>query len=72
MKWEEIKELLADLILIWWGLWTLYLFSHIAIYGYVKGVEPNLWILYVELGLTIAGLTLGVERLIRDIKHYEN
>ena len=70
-KWEKIKELLADLILIWWGIWTLYLFGHIAIYGYVKGAEPNLWILYTELGLAIACTVLGVERLIKDIKHYK-
>jgi len=65
---ERLKEILADLVFIWWGIWTIYLFAHIAIYGYVKGAEPTLWILYTELGLAILGTILGVERLIKDVK----
>ena len=65
--WDKIKELLGNLFLIWFGGWTIFLFSMIAIQGYVKGIEPNLWILYVELGLAIIGFRLGWERLIKDL-----
>lgn len=65
--WEKIKELLGDFFLIWFAGWTIFLFATIAIQGYVKGIEPNLWILYVELGLAIIGFILGWERLVRDL-----
>ena len=65
--WEKIKELLGDFFLIWWGIWSIFLFTMIAVQGYVKGIEPNLWILYVELGLAVAGTVLGFERLVKDL-----
>ena len=65
--WDKIKELLGNLFLIWWGLWTIFLFATIAIQGYVRGIEPNLWMLYVELGLGVAGTALGFERLVKDL-----
>ena len=68
ITWNYVKELLGDFLIIWWGLWTIFLFSIIAIQGYVKGIEPNLWILYIELGLSVAGTALGIERLINDLK----
>ena len=68
--WAKIKEILASLFLIWFGLWSIFLFTTIAIQGYVKGIEPNLWILYVELGLAIVGTTLGFERLIKDLLRF--
>lgn len=64
---EKIKELLGNFFLIWWGIWSIFLFSMIAIQGYVKGIEPNLWILYVELGIAVIGTVLGFERLIKDL-----
>ena len=68
--WEKSKELLGDLLIIWWGLWTIFLFTTIATQGYVRGIEPNLWILYIELGLSVAGTVLGAERLIQDFKRF--
>ena len=65
--WEKTREILGSLFLIWFGGWTILLFSMIAIQGYVKGIEPNLWILYVELGLAVVGTVLGFERLIKDL-----
>ena len=65
--WEKIKELLGNLFLIWFGVWTIFLFAMIAIQGYVMGIEPNPWILYVELGLAIVATALGFERLIKDL-----
>ena len=66
--WDRIKEIIADLLIVWWGLWTIFLFVTIATQGYVRGIEPNLWILYTELGLSVVGTILGIERFIKDIK----
>ncbi len=68
--WDKIKELLGNLFLIWFGLWSIFLFTTIAIQGYVKGIEPNLWILYVELGLAVVATILGFERLIKDLLRF--
>ena len=65
--WEKIKELLGNLFLIWFGGWSIFLFATIAVQGYVKGIEPNLWILYTELGLAVVGTVLGFERLVKDL-----
>lgn len=65
--WELIKELLGNFFLIWFGAWSIFLFTTIAIQGYVKGIEPNPWILYVELGLAVIATVLGFERLIKDL-----
>ena len=65
--WEKIKELLGNIFLIWFGVWSIFLFTMIAIQGYAMGIEPNLWILYVELGLAVVGTILGFERLIKDL-----
>lgn len=65
--WEKIKEILGNFFLIWFGVWSIFLFATIAIQGYVKGIEPNPWILYIELGLAVAATILGFERLIKDL-----
>lgn len=63
-----IRELIADFLLIWWGLWTCFVFTWIIIYGKMVAVEPNHWILIIEYILTIAGTGLAFERLWDDLK----
>ena len=69
MKWEWIKELLGDILIIWWGGWTLFVFSWIGLFGEMRAVEPNHWILIIEWLLCACGIILGIERLIKDIRN---
>ena len=65
---ELVKELAGDILIIWWGSWTLFVFSWIGLFGEMRIVEPTHWILLVEWLLCLAGTGLGIERLIKDIK----
>ena len=68
MIWEKIKEVVADIFLIWWGLWTLFAFTWIGLFGEMRAIEPTHWILVIEYLLTLAGIVLGIERLIKDVR----
>ena len=68
MSWEKIKEIQGDIFLIWFGGWTLFVFSWIGLFSEMRAVEPNHWILIVEWLLCLWGVIRGIERLIKDIK----
>ena len=69
MMWEKIKELAHGIFYLWWGGWTLFTFTWIGIFGEMRAVEPTHWILIIEWLLCLAGITLGVERLVKDVIH---
>lgn len=65
MEWT--KEVLADLILIGMAIFILFNLCLIAIRGVVLIGEPNRFILYAEIALTVIIIILAVERLLTDI-----
>lgn len=67
--WERAKETIGDVLIIWWGGWTLFVFTWMGWFGEMRAVEPTHWILVVEFLLTLSGIILGIERLIKDIKN---
>jgi len=66
--WERIKEIASDVILIGYGLFFLWVFIWIAVFGYMRIIEPCSYILYIEIVGAILMIGLGIERLKRDIK----
>jgi len=65
---ELLKEIAGDILIIWWGVWTLFVFTWIGLFGEMRVIEPNHWILIIEWCLCAGGIILGIERLIKDIK----
>ena len=66
-KLEKVKEIAANVFLIWWGGWTLFVFTWVGLFGEMRVIEPNHWILLVEFFLCIGGISLGIERIVNDI-----
>ena len=64
---RKTLELLADLFLIFGGVFFVYVFIVIEVlHGY--GSEPNAWIRHFEIGMGVFMVLLGVNRLIQDFK----
>jgi putative Mn2+ efflux pump MntP len=64
---ERWKELFGDILVIIYGVWMVYVFSHILLYGSFVGVEPHPWLIKAELLLSVLIMILGIERLIKDL-----
>ncbi len=67
-KWEIIKEIAADIIIIAYGGFFSWVFIWILLHGTMRIVEPNTYILWIEIIVALIIVILGIERLIRDIK----
>ena len=65
-----IVEILGDAIIIFFGAWSFYTFYLIVRYGAAYFIEPNLYILYTELVLSILAFAFGWERLIQDVRTF--
>jgi hypothetical protein len=66
--WDSFKELLADTFLIFCGGWIAFHLIIIALYGSVSITERFPWILYPEIIIILGLISLGIERLVDDIK----
>ncbi len=65
---KHFLEILGDLMLVVYGLFFLWVFIWVGIYGYMRIVEGNWYILIVEVLGAIGMVVLGVILLRRDVK----
>jgi len=65
---ELIKSVAAALIIIGYGSFFTWVFVHIALNGYMKIIEPNSYIMWVEIILAPLLVLFGLERLIHIIR----
>jgi len=65
---ELIKEIAADIIIIAYGGFFSWVFIWVLLHGSMRIVEPNIYILWIEVIVALIIVVLGIERLIRDIK----
>lgn len=69
VMWEHFKEYFGNGLLIFAGITTFIVFLLIVLYGEARIIENNEWVLWFELIIVGPGLvTLGVERLIKDVR----
>ena len=68
-QWEKYKECFADGLLSFAGVITFIVFLLIVLYGEVRIIEDNKWLLWFELTVIAPGVVaLGIERLIKDLR----
>lgn len=65
---KKLMEYLADALLIGAGISFIYIFGSIIRQGAYWAGESNPTVLRLELGLAIAILVIGIERIIEDFK----
>lgn len=65
--WETYKEILADLLLGFSGLFLIYVFLTIEVFG-IYGAEANSIVRTAEVGLGVFFVFLGIERFIKDLR----
>ena len=66
-----LKEVWGDCLLIALGLFYLGHFIAFLFIGTIEVGESNKVILWLEIALCVGVATLGVERLIKDIKRFK-
>ena len=67
VMWEMVKEVAHGIFYLWWGGWTLFVFTWIGLFGEMRAVEPTHWILIIEYITCATAIVLGVERLQKDV-----
>lgn len=63
-----IKNILCYAFTIAFGVFLLFQFTIIALYGFIAWEEPNKVILSVEVALCIFMISLGIERIRNKIR----
>ena len=62
LSWSEVKEIMADLLLVIFGLWLLGHFIMFWIGGWLVIGEPSKPILVVETIMALGIIVLGIDR----------
>jgi len=63
-----ILEIIGDALIIGYGAVLAFFFFEFWYYGKVWAFEPNSWIAFTELVITIGFILLGINRLKEDLK----
>ena len=69
---DFILELLGDAIVVFHGAWSIYTFYLIVRYRAAYFIEPNLWILYTELGLSVLAFFFGWWLVVGDARAFRD
>lgn len=65
MKASELKEVLRGLLLFVFGVGFAIIFTKIGLYGHHVALEPNPYILTIELLMSALAIVLGLEILVK-------
>lgn len=65
---SKLIEVIGDSIIIGYGILTAFFFYEFWRYGKIWVFEPNTWIAFGELLLSIAIILIGINRLIGDFR----